>query len=149
MTNGYKRGGVEQKVYNSSAKPSEAGYSSTLDLAKFTLMFINNGEYLDKQIISESVINESYLKQNNDLKYNYGYDYGLCWKIGYHFDQKHIAKWGEHAGGMSAVIRTKYTKEKINLIDRNYSPFTTIGNPFILNVNQQNNSYSRWNRSIR
>jgi CubicO group peptidase (beta-lactamase class C family) len=105
MSKGYKRGQIEQKVYNSSGKPSEAGYSSALDLARFTMMFVNKGKYLKKQILTEKLIKGSYEKQNNTLKFDYGSDYGLCWKLDYFSGQRQIAKWGGHPGGMSAVIR--------------------------------------------
>jgi CubicO group peptidase (beta-lactamase class C family) len=112
-------------------------YSNVMELSIFMRMFLNNGTYNGKQIISPQTLNDMLSRQNKDIPLDFDFVRGLGWWINYDFKKLNIGDIFYHGGfnagfhsmlaivlqhKIGVVIQTNTSKDDAEIQDKAVEP---------------------------
>ena len=102
-TKGYEKD-KESKIYATRYLPAFGLQASSVDMAKFAYLFLNNGKSIDgKQIISSDLVKRSIVRQNQNTKIAYSNHLGFTWWLGDFYGFKSVYHGGEQKPCLSTM----------------------------------------------
>lgn len=80
---GYSKEGKENKELVIFDTPAGCIYSSASDMAKYIITYLNWGKFKNHKVFESSTQSQMMQVQNSDVFLDFGFPYGLAWKIYY------------------------------------------------------------------